>query len=91
MPTTYPPPTSFTLHRHLFALAWADARVTGDAERKSVTFRLRAKALDCIHPLKVCLGALVYEPPQGGKQGMGKRKVFRKGLLSGGEYFFWCA
>ena len=51
VPTTYPP-TSSALHRHLFALAWADARVTGDAEEKAVTFRLRAKALDCIHPRK---------------------------------------
>ena len=79
------------MRRHLFALAWADARVTGDAREKAVTFRLRAKALDCIHPLKVCLGALVYEPPQGGARGTErKRKVFRKGLLSSGEYFFWC-
>ena len=59
VPTTYPPPTSSALHRHLFALAWAGARVTGDAEEKAVTFRLRAKALDCIHP---------HSPPQGGRE-----------------------
>ena len=80
------------MHRRLFALAWADARVTGDAGEKAVTFRPEAKALDYIHPLQARLGALAYRPPQGGKKGMErKRKVFRKGLLSGGEYFFWCA
>ena len=47
---TTPPPLRLAYpHRHLFALAWADARVTGDAEEKAVTFRLGAKALDCIH------------------------------------------
>lgn len=29
------------MRRHLFALAWADAKGTGDAERESVTFRKR--------------------------------------------------
>ena len=53
VPTTYPPPTLCLMHRHLCALAWADARVTGDAGEKAVTFRPEAKALDCIHPLKV--------------------------------------
>ena len=47
------------MNRHLFALAWADARVTGDAEEKAVTFRLRAKALDYVHP---------HSPPQGGRE-----------------------
>ena len=47
------------MRRHLFALAWADARVTGDAEEKAVTFRLRAKAFGCIHP---------HSPPQGGRE-----------------------
>ena len=42
-PTTYPPLRLVYPHRHLFALAWADARDTGDAEEKAVTFRQRRK------------------------------------------------
>ena len=92
------------MHRHLFALAWADARVTGDAEEKAVTFRPEAKALDYVligrlrqaEPLivykrRACKQALIIFTPTVPLKGEGKRKVFRKGLLSGGEYFFWCA
>ena len=64
------------MHRHLFALAWADARDTGDAEEKAVTFRLRAKAFDCIHPPAPSRGRRKAEgiyihphsPPQGGRE-----------------------
>ena len=68
------------MRRHLFALAWADAKGTGNAGEKAVTFRLRAKALDCIHPLKVCLGALVYRPPQGGARD-GEKEGFPQGFV----------
>ena len=79
------------MNRHLFALAWADARVTGDAEEKAVSFRLEAKAIDCIDPRKGLIRCVRVCAPSRGQEGEGKRKVFRKGLLSGGEYFFWCA
>ena len=79
VPTTYPPPTLCLMHRHLFALPWADARVTGDAERKAVTFRW-SESLDYIHPLKVWLGALAYRPPQGGARGR-KAEGFPQGFV----------
>ena len=73
--TTYPP-TLCLMCRHLFALAWADAKGTGDAEEKAVTFRLRAKAFDCIHPPAPSRGRRKAEgiyihphsPPQGGRE-----------------------
>lgn len=103
-----PLPPFVYLHRHLFALAWAErqnykqGKGIGNLslERKLLIvftppapLKGERKAEGIIFtPAKVCSGALAYKPPQGGKQGMGrKRKVFRKGLLNGGAYFFWCA
>ena len=65
-----------------------------------------AKALDCMlkgwlrqaKPLIMSIGSfphkaetLIIFTPTVPLKGEGKRKVFRKGLLSSGEYFFWCA
>ena len=44
-----PLPPLIILHRHLFALAWANARATGMQGREAVTFR-KAIAFDCVHP-----------------------------------------
>ena len=82
VPPTYPPPTSFTLHRHLFALAWADARVTGDAEEKAVTFR-RGESF------------WLYSPPQSPSRGT-RGNGFGAGFVSRfgagvGQGFVWFA
>ena len=70
------------MRRHLFALAWADAKVTGDAERKSVTFRLRAKALDYIHPSQFLSVRKSVSPSRGaGGTGVAQRLWARFGEL----------
>ena len=68
-------PPLIILHRHLFALAWANARATGMQGREAVTFR-KAKAFDCVHPPapsrgrrkaeEICIHP--HSPPQGGRE-----------------------